>query len=769
MAPSPGASIAAVACARPATGSSTTTTQTGSRPATVPSSSDAPGSRGSHGFGLPLDSVQKGPFLESMQKNIELEAPDHPTESQKQAIQLKVFLEGREGSSLRAWLHHFDTNNDQKISLHEFMRGMRGLNFAGDPRGIFETLDADGSGELSLEEIDSMQAGVWKTFTKWCVGNFDGPGDMIQQLAGNPKNKVERVDFTQFSRGMQWWGWQDGCEELLYESMDSEGTGLGAWHLKWLEIEKRRQRRKEAAKRRAQDQDAWAKRNTAKERKAMALALSEFKTFLKRKFGNFVRAWRRVLSHDGSLSLKQNELWKACSVIGWPGDVRCLWQAFDKDGSGDVSIEELDPKGAEILAHFRKFIQDKFGGATEAFHALDKYNIKKIRREEFLAALKLHGFNHPAKTLFQGLDYLGHKSIILEDLFFLDRWKPPAFLVAQPNMQAAEELKELLLRHHKNFLKAWRHCLDPDGSNRCNWGEFMASCQKIGFTGDVAGAWRALDDDLSGFITLHEIHPPSSMTLGCFKSWADEEFGGVRSAFGVFDNDGSNEVSFREFKRACRAYGFNHDVKTVFQALDVERNGSLSLDEVTFLDDWDFADRDEVEEEEAHQDEVISKLTSGNRPAHGSEVTEYITEGPGPAAYTLKSTIGVGPLAPTLKFSGAYTFRRRPQTQQLPGIMRDASDFPGPAQYYDKYSAKHVSISKPTWSFGTAPRLSNVKSAKNSDFPGPGHYAPNNQGRQARHGPAAFISPRRPLRVHPLHCADRSVRPYTASGALTAR
>mmetsp|Transcript_99173 Transcript_99173/g.190426 ORF Transcript_99173/g.190426 Transcript_99173/m.190426 type:complete len:767 (+) Transcript_99173:71-2371(+) len=744
--------------------SSTASAVSGSRPTTVPSSSDALSSRG-----LSDDSVKKGASLESLQKNLELEAPDHLTEHQSQASQLKVFLEGREGSCLRAWLHHFDTNNDQKISLHEFMRGMRGLNFAGDPRGIFETLDADGSGELSLEEIDSMQAGVWKTFTKWCVGNFDGPGDMIQQLAGNPKNKVERVDFTQFSRGMQWWGWQDGCEELLYESMDSEGTGLGAWHLKWLEIEKRRQRRKEAAKRRAQDQDAWAKRNTAKERKAMALALSEFKTFLKRKFGNFVRAWRRVLSHDGSLSLKQNELWKACSVIGWPGDVRRLWQAFDKDGSGDVSIEELDPKGAEILAHFRKFIHDKFGGATDAFRALDKYNMKKVRREEFLAALKFHGFNHPAKTLFQGLDYLGHKSIILEDLFFLDKWKPPAFLVAQKNFQAAEELKELLLRHHKNFLKAWRHCLDPDGSNRCNWGEFMASCQKIGFTGDVAGAWRALDDDLSGFITLHEIHPPSSMTLGCFKSWADEEFGGVRSAFGVFDNDGSNEVSFREFKRACRAYGFNHDVKTVFQALDVERNGSLSLDEVTFLDDWDFADRDEVEEEEAHQDEVISKLTSGNRPAHGSEVTEYITEGPGPAAYTLKSTIGVGPLAPTLKFSGAYTFRRRPQTQQLPGIARDASDFPGPDQYNAKNSAKHVSISKPTWSFGTAPRLSNVNSVKTDDLPGPGHYAPNNQGRQARHGPAAFISPRRPLRVHPLHCADRSVRPYTASGALTAR
>lgn len=758
MSPSPGASTGA--CFRPPTGASSTTTQTGgSRPATVPSSVDG-SSRLSH-----------APCLDSMQKLIanEVGENDPMSESQKQAVQLKVFLENREGSSLRAWLHFFDTNQDQKISLHEFMRGMRGLNFTGDPRGIFESLDVDGSGELSLEEIDAMQASVWKSFTKWCVGNFDGPQDMIQQLNGNPKNPVDSVSQARFAEGMSFLGWRDGCEDLLYESMDSEGKGIHTYHLKWLEIEKRRQRRKEAAKRRAQQQDLFAKRNTAKERKAMAQALSEFKLFLKRKFGNFVRAWRRVLSHDGTLSLKQNELWKACAAIGWMGDVRCLWQAFDKDGSGDVSIEELDPKGAEILAHFNKFIQDKFGDTKKAFQALDKYNMKKVRKEEFLASVRFHGFQYPAKTLFQALDYMGHKYIITDDLFFLDKWNPPAFLVAQKNMQAAEDLKELLLRHHKNFLKAWRHCLDPDGSNRCNWGEFEAACQKIGFTGDVAGAWRALDDDLSGFITLHEIHPPSSMTLGCFKSWADEEFGGVRSAFGVFDNDGSNEVSFREFKRACRAYGFNYDVKTVFQALDVERNGVLSLDEVTFLDDWDFAEPEQLDEE-AHHDEVLTKFMSGSGPAHSSDTTAYVTDGPGPAAYTLKSTIGVGPLVPTLKFSGAYSFRRRPQTQQLPGIMRDAHTYPGPNQYNDKFSAKHVSISKPTWSFGTAPRHSNGKSVKCDDFPGPGTYAPNNDaGLRGRGGPAARISPRRPLRVHPLYFNDRSLRPYTASGAQTAR
>lgn len=40
------------------------------------------------------------------------------------------------------------------------------------------------------------------------------------------------------------------------------------------------------------------------------------------------------------------------------------------------------------------------------------------------------------------------------------------------------------------------------GSNRVNWSEFQAACQKLRYHGDIAGAWRAFDTDLSGYLTL---------------------------------------------------------------------------------------------------------------------------------------------------------------------------------------------------------------------------------------------------------------------------
>merc|ERR1719162_1224110 len=104
----------------------------------------------------------------------------------------------------------------------------------------------------------------------------------------------------------------------------------------------------------------------------------------------------------------------------------------------------------------------------------------------------------------------------------------------------------MIAAKYKNYLSAWRRLLDRDGSNHCNWEEFQAACRKVGFVGDVAGAWRALDEDLSGSITLHEIDPPSSDILCRFRQWADLQFGGVKSAFGVFDADGGLDISYKE-------------------------------------------------------------------------------------------------------------------------------------------------------------------------------------------------------------------------------
>ena len=59
----------------------------------------------------------------------------------------------------------------------------------------------------------------------------------------------------------------------------------------------------------------------------------------------------------------------------------------------------------------------------------------------------------------------------------------------------------------------------------------------------------------------------TSECLATFKAWADEHFGGIRSAFAVFDADGSNSVTLREWRHACRIYGFNQGSSSLFKPL----------------------------------------------------------------------------------------------------------------------------------------------------------------------------------------------------------
>jgi len=674
-------------------------------------------------------------------------------EALRAANELRDFVTQKEGSALRAWCKHFDPDNDQKISQSQFLRGMQKMGYTGDATALFKSLDADKSGELSLEEMDAYASGQWRRFRAFCVLNFDDPEDMVRRLG--KKVEVEQkkgglqvlqggpetwaLTLEQFTENVRILGWVSGYEEILFPAMNvQDKESISAEDLKWLELEQRRQKRKELAKKKALQENH--KRNKDVHFKGREACLADFKQFLRRKYGSSLRAWFKALSPDGAMTLHRSEVFKACAHMGWQGDVRLLFSAFDKDNSGYVSIEELDARAAELLAHFHDFIMSKFGNATAAFQAFDKYNQKKLKQHEFISQVKNHGFQHPAKLLFHGLDHKEMKAVMCEDLLFLDRWKPPAFLTRSANPQAMEEFKSLLVRNYKNFLKAWRHCLDQDSSNRCNFGEFDSACQKLKFKGDTAGAWRALDEDLSGYITLQEIDPASSIALANFRRWCDEEFGSVRSAFSVFDNSGDNEVTYREWRRSLRIYGFEGDARELFWALDVERSGTLSLQEVEFLDDWVFPDASPTEAAAASTYSQIHKV-----PLPAPRLTtEYVTEGPGPA-YGEMPSVGSGPMAPR-PFPGAFSFRKRTGgTILLPATPRDAGEEPSPLDYDARPGWSSVAPNKPSWIFSKEARKANEPVEEDPESPGPGQYTP-----LLTPTPAVACTPRRPLKTHPF-------------------
>lgn len=291
---------------------------------------------------------------------------------------------------------------------------------------------------------------------------------------------------------------------------------------------------------------------------------------------------------DGSMSIQKHELFTAVKEMNWQGNVRLLWKGLDRDMSGITSLLELDLRSAYQLARFKEFCTEQFGTVVQFFTAIDTQKKFKLTRDDFLEACRKHGYKKATPSLYHGLDWKGNKYIRVADVAFLDAWRCPLYLTCKANAEAAREFKEALLRIYKSFTKAWRHCLDRDNSNCVAWEEFEDAGRKIHFKGDLPGAWRFLDYDMNGSISLQEIDAQSSDCFLGFKRWADEEFGGIRSAFSVLDCDGTGALNRREFRKAMSAYGYQGDIKHLFEALDVDGQGILTLTEVIFLADWEI-------------------------------------------------------------------------------------------------------------------------------------------------------------------------------------
>jgi len=500
---------------------------------------------------------------------------------------LKFFLEDREDASIEAWFAYF-ANGDSHVTLDEFV---------------------EGTGKLGRKGIDLVQCLVWQQFRHWAAETYRSLEDLIQRF----DLKAAPLQLDRFTQVLVGDGWKGGFEPLLFSSLDTKNQGrLTGRSFSWFQVEKFRCRIKEESSQLMDKEEEkrsldW---NVAND------SFTQFKQFLLAKYGGLVRAWRCALSPDDSFVLQKHQFFKAVMKLGCQVNVQLLWRALDSDDSGEATLDELAPADAELFAMFRKWIVDTFNSFDDAFLAFDKIRNNLVTQQEFTNALHAHGFPKPtgALPLFHGIDYQGRGQFLREDLFFLEKWRPLPILLAKPNCEAANELRTLLLKRFGSFLKAWRRVMDKDSSNHVSWAEFEHACKRLHFTNDVPGAWRAFDDDLSGSISLHELDPVSNAALISFRRWADKEFGGVRSAFRVFDAEGTKELLMNDFRQCCRIFGFRGHVRTLFRAFDIDGNGCLNLEEVKFLDQWDCSgeDHEEARRCTAHFPEIHTDRLSAN-------------------------------------------------------------------------------------------------------------------------------------------------------------
>jgi len=321
--------------------------------------------------------------------------------------------------------------------------------------------------------------------------------------------------------------------------------------------------------------------------------------FAHHRFGNTMRFWFQ-LDREEHMKLGQKLFLRRCDELGWRGSGYALWRYLYGDANGSLTFQELDPGAAQMLASFQAFTRDIFGGANKSFCQLDTNRSGRIVKEEFIERLKSLGCTGSLSRLFDLLDRNGFGFLVDGDLNFLEIWKPHAYFMTPPDFEGLECLKSALVQHcGAPPFRAWRRMLDRHCKMRISWAHFRNACEKIqrhcrlpsGFLTTperIASIWRALDEDCTGWASFRAFDPVGFEALVAFKGWMERCFGGSSAAFRKMDADDSGKLKLWEMRKFLEGpVSFNGDIDLVFESLDMNSSGSLSENEVTWLDSWD--------------------------------------------------------------------------------------------------------------------------------------------------------------------------------------
>lgn len=356
-------------------------------------------------------------------------------------------------------------------------------------------------------------------------------------------------------------------------------------------------------------------------------ALDEFQDFVVRRHGNSVRAWFN-LDPEENMKIGEKVFIRRVLDLGFQGNIAAMYKYIDSDRSGSISILELDASAAVCLAQFKKLIDDKFkGNPDNCFQMMDHNRSGRICKDDLVNGLERIGCsNLPPEELFELLDRQGFGYVVSRDLSYLKTWKPRPYLFVEADHEALRKMKETFCQIvGPPLFKTWRYVLDTNCTMRVNWDEFLAGCKRLareasakGFVNvlsskeeDIAAVWRALDDDCSGWIALKEFDPQCFRIFKGFKSWAEQEHGGVVSAFKALDANANGRLNAWELKKAeNRPNGYPGDVDALFDYLDLDKSKSLGEAEVRFMDTWDIA-WEEFEERSRNKRKTTTAATWG--------------------------------------------------------------------------------------------------------------------------------------------------------------
>jgi len=578
-----------------------------------------------------------------------------------EALSLQELLAAKgDGCMIRGWRKELDPDGALEVNFPTFCASAKRMGYVGDSYVLFG-LDQNHS-SLTLTELHPQTGHLLDRFKLWVKDTFGSPQQMFSVFDTDALGHLDRDTFVYACRehgfvadgrdlNMVYSSCDYGdvgtiiAEDVVFLEVDTKARENEQFKLKLRQMHEWKQQiskdylhqvkscshsecpnvhaRHRLAPRPWQAHTFEAlpsvvchlrneeHRNALRQAKA---AEALFLQHIRRLFGNEVRAFRHALDKDDSFSVSLNELRRYLRSIDLDVNISSLWRGLKKDDNPEITLEELCVQPAMALARFRHWAQGRFGSCAALWTVPEALALRKkkagtawISEKKMLHAAileTLHSYNwqevastEQQNLVLSSLDLYGCGLIMKSDLEWLDQWQAPDWLAAEADHDAWHQLKDLLAEKYRHPLRAWRS-LDKDSSNKISWSEFVEVCDGLDFTGNIGGAWRAVDSNLNGFISMKDFDQPSFELLHSFKEWAHLHFGSIQRCFKALDAEQTGCVTYHELKRSCFKMKWIGDFHSLFECLTMgtrkENKRSITLDEVSFLDKWHFEPVSEV-------------------------------------------------------------------------------------------------------------------------------------------------------------------------------
>eukprot|EP00929_Paragymnodinium_shiwhaense_P049976 TRINITY_DN25199_c0_g1_i1.p1 TRINITY_DN25199_c0_g1~~TRINITY_DN25199_c0_g1_i1.p1 ORF type:complete len:916 (+),score=241.34 TRINITY_DN25199_c0_g1_i1:203-2950(+) len=364
-------------------------------------------------------------------------------------------------------------------------------------------------------------------------------------------------------------------------------------------------------------------------------------------------SWLQYFDDDGSGCVELEEFEKGMAEMGFVGDIAGLFRDIDRDDSGEVTLEEIANFGKDLWNAFKRWCAAAFATPSEMVAKLSRGGTfrnasvhdapasgrkQRSRTAEVTlfqftdAAIRLGWYGSFEPLLFRHLDVRGVGAFSVPDLDWF--WSEYALHQKRIKYRAkfaragAVKLRSpasaiRALQCFASFLKTqfgcifrgWREVLDTDGSMTVQRKELLKACSDLGWYGDTAALWHALDHEELGYARLEDLSTAEARILALFKQWYEKKYRNSEGVFWAIVNGlqkaragdsgfqrqttpgkvtKKRERGFKlketDWMQGLEYLDYPHDAMELFPLLDWEYDGHLTASELKFLDDWKYSE-----------------------------------------------------------------------------------------------------------------------------------------------------------------------------------